>query len=453
MDLKNFKDKLFTAAQAAGLEEYELYCKRKVAFEVSIFEGEIDEYKNERSFGVCFRGKVNGKMGYAFSEKIDDGVIAFLVESVKQNASIIEDEEEEFIYPGDATYPEVVCYNPKTNEIPTDAKIEAAIKMERATLDVDEKVDNVPYCALDNTEVEVYIANSKGLDVGYKSNRICGVVEAQVEGEDEQVKTAYDGYDGLDFTKFDPVAIGQSAAKKALAMLGASPVPSAKYPVVFEAKAASEMLETWVGAFSAEKAHKGFSILAGKLNEKIAADCVTIIDDPLLAGQEATVPFDSEGVASRTKTVIENGTFKTFLHNTKTARKDGVAPTGNGLKSAFNAPVTIGGTNFFIKPSTKTKEDLYTEVGDGLLITSFAGIHAGANPVSGEFSLQASGFVIKDGKKDRPIELITASGNFFTLLTQVSAVANDLSFCVIPNPNGNIASPSLLIQTLDIAGN
>ncbi|MCL2571564.1 MAG: TldD/PmbA family protein [Defluviitaleaceae bacterium] len=451
MDLKNFKDKLFTAAQAAGLEEYELYCKRKVAFEVSIFEGEIDEYKNERSFGVCFRGKVNGKMGYAFSEKIDDGVIAFLVESVKQNASIIEDEEEEFIYPGDATYPEVVCYNPKTNEIPTDAKIEAAIKMERATLDVDEKVDNVPYCALDNTEVEVYIANSKGLDVGYKSNRICGVVEAQVEGEDEQVKTAYDGYDGLDFTKFDPVAIGQSAAKKALAMLGASPVPSAKYPVVFEAKAASEMLETWVGAFSAEKAHKGFSILAGKLNEKIAADCVTIIDDPLLAGQEATVPFDSEGVASRTKTVIENGTFKTFLHNTKTARKEGIPSTGNGFKTDLEMPIEIAATNFYIKPGTQSHDDLIKTMGDGIVISVVEGLHSGANETSGDFSLSATGFLVEEGKIARPVDQITISGNFFTMLKDIQAVGSNLNF-KLGNDTNNAASPSIYIKSLDIAG-
>jgi len=451
MDLKNFKDKLFTAAQAAGLEEYELYCKRKAAFEVSIFEGEIDEYKNERSFGVCFRGKMNGKMGYAFSEKIDDGVIAFLVESVKQNASIIEDEEEEFIYPGDTAYPEVICYNSATNEIPTDAKIEAAMKMERAVLESDEKVENVPYCALDNTEVEVYIANSKGLDVGYKANRICGVVEAQVEGEDEQVKTAYDGYDGLDFTKFDPAAVGQSAAKKALAMLGVSPVPSAKYPVVFEAKAASEMLETWVGAFSAEKAHKGFSILAGKLNEKIAADCVTIIDDPLLPGQEATVPFDSEGVASRTKTVIENGTFKTFLHNTKTARKEGIPSTGNGFKTDLEMPIEIAATNFYIKPGTQSHDDLIKTMGDGMVISVVEGLHSGANETSGDFSLSATGFLVEEGEIARPVDQITISGNFFTMLKDILAVGSNLNFN-LGNDTNNAASPSLYVKSLDIAG-
>ena len=145
MDLANFKDKLFAAAKSAGLDEYEIYFKRSSSFEVCVFEGEIDEYKNERTFGVCFRGKFGGKMGYAFSEKIDDSAIGFLVGNVKQNASIIEDTEDEFVYGGDESYPEVLCYNPATNDIPTAAKIEAAMTMESAALEVDDRIENRIY--------------------------------------------------------------------------------------------------------------------------------------------------------------------------------------------------------------------------------------------------------------------------------------------------------------------
>jgi len=452
MDLNNFKDKLFTAAKAAGLEEYELYCKRASSFSVNIFEEEIDEYKSERTFGVSFRGKVGGKMGYAFSEKIDDAVINFLLNNVKQNAAVIEDEEEEFVYAGDGAYPEVVCYNTATNNIPTQAKIEAAMAMERAAMEVDERVENLPYCAVENYEVEVHIANSKGLDVKYKTNRICGVAEVQVEGADQQVKTSYDGYDGLDFTKLDPAAVGKEAAKKALALLGASPVPSGKYPVIFARESASEMLETWISAFSADKAHKGFSILAGKLEEKIAADCVTIIDDPLMPGQEATVPFDSEGVASRTKTVIDSGVFKTFLHNTKTARKDGVVPTGNGFKTSLEMPVEIAATNFYVKPGAESHETLLEKMGNGIVIAQVEGLHSGANETSGDFSLAAIGFLVEGGKIVRAVDQITISGNFFTMMKDVIAVGSNLQFKLGDDTN-NAAAPSLYVKSLDIAGN
>jgi len=451
MDLQNFKEKLFAAAAAAGLEEYEMYCKRSAAFDITIFEGEIDEYKSERTLGVSFRGKVNGKMGYAFSEKLDESAITFLVNNAMQNAAVIEDEEEEFIYGGDESYPEVICYNPAINDVPTDVKIEAAMRMERAALDVDGKVENVPYCGYDNTETEVAIANSKGLDVQYKTNWVAGVAEAQVKGEDEQVKTAYSIHIGLDFANFDPVAVGQEAAQKALALLGASPVASGKYPVLFTPEAAGSMLETWVGAFSAERAHKGFSILAGKLGEKIAADCVTIIDDPLLPAQTATTPFDSEGVASRTKTVVDSGIFKTFLHNTKTARKDGVAPTGNGFKGSVEMPVDIAATNFYIKPGADSHEALVEKMGNGIVITVLEGLHSGANETSGDFSLSSTGFLVENGKIVRPVDQITISGNFFDMLKNIVAVGSNLEFKMGELTN-NTASPSLYVKSLDVAG-
>ena len=451
MDLKIFKDKLFAAAKAAGLEEYELYCKRTSCFDVTIFEAEIDEYKSERTFGASFRGKKNGKMGYAFSEKIDDAVINFLVDSAVQNAAVIEDEEEEHVYSGDASYPEVVCYNPATNQIPTEAKIEAAMAIEQAALAHDPRVENLPYCAVDNTEAQVYISNSKGLEVEYINNRIWGVAEVQVEGDNGQVKTAFDGYNGLDFTAFDPKVVGIKAAKKALALLGASPVPSGKYPVIFSQETASQMLETWIGAFSAEQAQKGFSILAGKLGEKIAADCVTIIDDPLMPGQAATTPFDSEGVAARTKTVVDGGVFKTFLHNTKTARKDGVAPTGNGFKGSPAMPIDIAATNFYIKPGTSSHEALLEKMGSGIVIAELEGLHSGANETSGDFSLAATGFLVEGGKIVRAVDQITVSGNFFAMIKDVVAVGSNLEFKFGGDTN-NAAVPSLYVGTLDIAG-
>ena len=150
--------------------------------------------------------------------------------------------------------------------------------------------------------------------------------------------------------------------------------------------------------------------------------------------------------------MVDGGVFKTFLHNTKTARKDGVTPTGNGFKANFDSAVNIAGTNFFVKPAEgKPLCALMEELGEGLMITDFAGLHSGANAVSGEFSLQAQGFVIKNGKKDRPVELITVSGNFFDVLNNITAVGSDLKFGG-PDRAGTIGSPSLLIRDLDIAG-
>jgi len=445
MDLNVFKDKLFAQAKAAGFEEYELYFQNSASTTVSVFNQEVSEFTNSASAGVSFRGKHGGKMGYASSERIDDQVIDFLVAAARDNAAIIETEEHEELYPGSDAYPAVKTYNPTINDVPSEDKIKLALRVEAAAKQTDARVMAVPNCAVANAESAVFIANSKGLSASKNANAMYSYANCQA-GDGNAVKMAMKIFFGSGFDDFDPEKLGQTAANNAVAKLGAASVASGKYNVIIDAEAAGSLLTVNFSGFSAESAQKGFSLLKGKLNEQIANPAVTIVDDPLIDWAYGSQPFDSEGVAAFKKVVVDAGVFKTFLHNTKTARQDGVAPTGNGMKADFKSPVNIGATNFFIQPTDKTPEELMAQLGDGILITDFAGIHAGANPTSGEFSLQAQGFVVEGGKKGRAVEQITVSGNFYQLLKSVTAVANDLNF------RSNIASPSILVEGLDVAG-
>jgi PmbA protein len=175
------------------------------------------------------------------------------------------------------------------------------------------------------------------------------------------------------------------------------------------------------------------------------------VDDPLLENGAATAPFDGEGVAGRRKNVIEAGRLTTYLHNLKTARKDGVESTGNASRPSFKSPVGIAPTNFFIEPGQAGFADLIQALGDGLIIINVQGTHSGANPVSGDFSLGAYGYLVQGGRIVRPVEQITIAGNFFRLLENVEAVGSDLEFGN-PGYRGNVGSPSLIISNLAIAG-
>jgi PmbA protein len=188
-----------------------------------------------------------------------------------------------------------------------------------------------------------------------------------------------------------------------------------------------------------------FSI--GRVGEKIAADCVTLMDDPLMPHGEGSRPFDAEGVASRTKVVIDGGELKTLLYNLKTARKDGVKTTGNASKAGYGAPVRVAPTYFFFAPGSLSLEGLMEKMGDGLVLTELEGLHSGANSVSGDFSLSAKGFSVKAGKKADAVEQITIAGNFFEMLKQVRAMGADLKF-----PGSNVGSPSVDIGEMAIAG-
>ena len=210
------------------------------------------------------------------------------------------------------------------------------------------------------------------------------------------------------------------------------------------------LLSTYSSVFSAEAAQKGMSLLQGKEGEKIAADMVTLIDDPMHPESLVKRTFDGEGVAAFEKNVIEEGVLKTLLHNLSTAAKAGVKSTGNGQKASYASTVGVGPFTFYLKPVEGTEEELLAAAGNGICIKGVSGLHAGANPVTGDFSLLAEGFCVEDGRKTKPVKNITVSGNFFTLLKEIDRIGVDLKF--IRGMGGKCGSPSVLVRDMTVAG-
>ena len=225
-------------------------------------------------------------------------------------------------------------------------------------------------------------------------------------------------------------------------------VPAGTYSVVFRYDAAADLLASFCSMFSADAAQKGLSLLAGKEGETIAAPIVTVMDDPFY--KDFPRAFDDEGVPSVTKAVIEKGVLKTLLHNLKTARKAGVASTSNGGRRSPASPVGVAPSNFYIVAGQTPLEGLLEQLGDGLFITEVSGLHAGVNTVSGDFSLLARGMRVQGGKCTTPVEQITVAGHFLQLMQNITAIGSDLTFGI---PGGaNVASPSLLVQKVKVAG-
>lgn len=230
-------------------------------------------------------------------------------------------------------------------------------------------------------------------------------------------------------------------------MLDAAPCASGTMPVILRNGAMADLLQTFSSVFSADAAQKGLSLLAGKEHSQIAAPCVTLVDDPLLPGGFASRPFDGEGVATYTKKVIENGVLTTLLHNLKTANKAGCASTGNASRASYAASVGVSPTNFFLQPGQADLDALHAHLQNGLVVTEVSGLHAGADAVSGDFSLLSSGYLVENGRKGRPVEQITVAGNFFQLLRDIEEVGCDLRF-----PMGSVGSPSVRVRSLSVAG-
>lgn len=450
MRLQEFLDALFARAKQAGLDQCEAYISSGDAFEASVNAGEIIDYVSSSSFGLSFRALANGKMGYASTQALDDAAIDMLIDGAKTNAALIESADEQFIYPGAADYPKLDNYNPALDELSADTKIERVKRLEQLTMAVDPRIAQTDYCVLSTGNSMVRIVNSMGLDVSHRDNLLLAA-SIPVAKDGGKVNTGVGYQVTRDAGALDLSAIAREAAQDALSGLDAAPVASGQYRIALKNAAMTDLLSVFAGVFSADNAQKGLSLLKGREGEVIASEKVTLMDDPFHPLGFSGAPFDAEGVPSRAKAVIEKGALTTLLHNLKTAKKQDLeASTGNASKQSYQSPIGVAPSNFYVAPGELSYDALLGLMGDGLLITELQGLHAGANPISGDFSLSAKGFAVEGGVATKPVSQITVSGNFYQLLKDVEATASDLRFAF---PGAvHIGSPTMLIKSLAVAG-
>ncbi|MCL1949570.1 MAG: TldD/PmbA family protein [Turicibacter sp.] len=439
-------NRLFEAGKRAGLLDMEVYFVEDENFSCKVFEGEVDSYAVSATRGLSFRGIYNGKMGYTYTEKADDSSIPFLVESAVENARLIEKDDVQEIYGGDSHYETLELYDARLEAVEAASKIDFLKQVEEIAKSLDDRIKSVNYNAFANGVSNVRLVNSKGLDLSQKANYAYTYVSvlASVGGEN---KTAGGFIVSQDFSKYDPKEFAARLVGKAVAKLGSTKPKSAMYPVLLHNLVAGDLLEAMSGSFSAESVKKDLSRLKDRLGETIASTALTIMDDPHLDGGMGSAAFDGEGVATFSKYIIYEGKLLTYLHSLSTAKHFGVKSTGNGFRSGFKGPVSIGPSNMYVLPGEKSFDELVRAMGNGIFITDIQGLHAGLNGISGDFSLSANGFLVEDGKVGKPVHEITIAGNFFDMLGDIQAIGSDLDFGA-----SSVGSPSIWVGGLSVAG-
>ena len=439
-----FIDKLFEKASLKGIDEFEIYFLSNLNTSIKIYQGKIENFSNNQNQGISFRGMVDGKMGYSYSESMEDEDIDFLINEVIENASCIESLDKQFIYGEKANYTDTITYSSAIENLDTDLVKDFLIKMEEYALSIDERVKKVNFCSFAMGSGEKIIKNSKGLELHSKEN-ICYTYISVIAEENGVVKTGSHFQLGRDFSKFDYKELGEVAVKRALNKFGTITLNEIPKTCVIENLAFSSLLGAMSNIFSAEAVQKNISKLKGKLNEAVASSIVTLVDDPFLKDGLANSSFDDEGVPTSYKEIIQDGVLKTYLYNLKTAYKDRVSSTGNGVKGSYKGTVGISSFNLYIKPSNKSFDKVIENIKEGIFITDFAGLHSGLNTISGDFSLAGEGFYIEIGKIDKPLNQITISGNFFELLKNIKDIASDIKFSF-----SSVGSPSIVVEGLKV---
>lgn len=419
------------------------------SFEVQVKEGEVLEYSVSDGAGLGFRVLKDGHTGTASTQILDDEALEQLVDGAIENAGLVASKDEQFMFAGSDKYPEINLYNPAIDEIPAADKIEMALKLEELALSQDPRVQTVEDCAIFSSSEMRTLTNTLGLNVSSKGSLLGGYVSV-VARDGEKVNTGMEFFTTMDPGDVDLEKVAKAAVKEAVDGLNGRPVSSGKYRVLLRRNVAATLLSTFSGIFSADNAQRGLSRLKGQEGQVVASESVTLMDDPHRLDSATSTPFDGEGVATYVKPIIERGTLKTLLHNLKTAKKQGVQTTANAARASYASPVGIAPTNFYFVPSDDDFDAMLQRTGDGLLITDLQGMHAGANAITGDFSLAAKGFTIEGGKLGRAVCQITVAGNFYQLLRDVEAVGSDLEFR-IPSTS-RFGSPSILVSELSVAG-
>ena len=217
--------------------------------------------------------------------------------------------------------------------------------------------------------------------------------------------------------------------------------------MIFSYEAMTSLFGSFVNFFNGDLIYKGISPIKDKLNERIFSNKITIIDDPQNTDCLTIANFDDEGCPTRAKVLVNDGIFANMLHDTKSGNRMGMESTGNGFKSGYAGAVSVQPMNCYIEPGQYTLDELCEQMKDGVVITDLQGLHAGLDFVSGNFSLQASGYTVKDGKKDHALALITVADNFLELMNKVVEVGNDLDW-----QYHQVASPSIRFTKCAISG-
>ncbi len=330
-------------------------------------------------------------------------------------------------------------------ELGTDQHIALAKQAEAAALSADPRVTNSEGADFNSADGRVVLANSRGFVGDYRSSSF-SVSVSPVATDPSTGGMQRDSWYAVQraYARLEsPESVGREAARRTLRRLGARKVPTCKAPVIFDQEMAGSLLGNLCGAASGYAVYKGASFLIGQLGRKIAPETVTVRDDGRMPRGLGSRPFDGEGLPPRATTVVERGVLTSYLLDTYSGKKLGLASTGNASRSVGESP-SVGPSNFYLVPGTVAPDEIIRSVKRGLYVTELIGF--GINMVTGDYSRGAAGFWIENGELTYPVEEITIAGNLKRMLLGIDMIGNDLEF------RCRIASPTIKIGEMTIAG-
>ena len=438
-------ERALDALKRARVATAEVFLRDAQSGTVDTKDGAIESViaRGERGLGI--RVLDGERMGFAHSSDLAEPGIESVVEQARRMARITEPDADLRIAATPLQIADLALYHPGLEARPLSDRGAIALAVEKAARDADARVTHFRKTSYSDSEVTTVIATTTGIRASYRES-FCGASTSPVASSDGERQIGYHGEAARAITDLDPAKIGLRAAQRATEKLGAKPFATQKLPVVLDPWMSMSLLGAIAPLFSADNVLKGRSLFADKVGQRVANERVTIIDDARRSGGLRSAPFDGEGVVTTRRTLVEKGMLRGYLTNQKTARKMNTASTGNARRGSYASPSRVGPSNFYVEGGTDDPTATVARLDKALRVTSLLNLHT-IDPVSGEFSLGATGTYLEKGAPVHPVQGITIAGNLTSLLNAITGVGTDLTF----GPGG-IGSPTLVIAELSIGG-
>ncbi len=451
MDLDGIAGRALEAASAAGAEAAEAFAQDSRGRQIRVFDGDVESLTDSGERGVGVRTWIGGRVGYAYGTDLSaDGVAGIAADSVE--AARVADPDEFAAPPqaNGAAAPEISgLFDPALAEWSTERKVELAKAVEAAAT-ADARIANVETAVYVDESASVALASSTGLRGETQATSCYAYAQAiAADGDDKQTGLGFGM--GRAPGALDAQAIGGEAADRAGSLLGAAKPQSRSCPVVLDETVAASFFGFIGGLLCADAVQRGRSPFAGRLGEEIGSAALGIADDALDPEGLASAPFDGEGVPHARVELLAAGRLEAYLHDTYTAHREGggTRSTASAERSSYRGAPSVGTSNLVVATGELSLAELLGEAGEGMYVTDVAGLHSGVNPVSGTFSVGATGRLIAGGELAAPASEFTIASDLTAMLAAVKATGADARWVPF---GGSVKTPPVLIAEMAIAG-
>ncbi len=443
-DLQALADRV--VAQAKPGEQVEAFVARGTETDIRVYEGNVEHFVSAQSEGIGIRVIRDGRTGFAYAGTLDAAAVADVLAEARDNVEFgTRDEWAGLAEPDGVPMVPQELWSEALAAYRTDDKITLAKELERLTLAVDPRirVDDANYS---DVAVESAVASTTGVRQAGRENG-CYVVVSTLADDGDETQTGFGFSVGRSPHEFDLAKAAGEAADRATRLLGATKPQSRRLTVVLDPYVTASLLGVVSSTLNGEAVAKGRSMFKDRVGEQVASPLFTLVDDPTNPLAYSATELDGEGLAARRNELISGGVLQGFVHNSYSARRVGARSTGNAVRGGFKSTPGVGCLALQLQPGTRDQSALIADIDDGVLVQMVQGLHSGVNPISGDFSVGASGLTITNGQVGAPIREFTIASTLQRMLLDVVEVGNDVDWLPM-----SAAGVSLVIRDITVSG-